>query len=93
MKEKRNDDRLSVRELAEVLRVSTDTIRRAYRKGQIPAIRVRTALRFNLDEVLGCLQRKPARLIDGTRRGAPGGESRTRTPQNALEQVKRRRNF
>jgi excisionase family DNA binding protein len=31
-----NDHRVSVSELAALLQVSTDTIRRAYRKGELP---------------------------------------------------------
>ena len=52
MKRLTNDNRMSVKELAELIGVSTDTIRRAFRKGEIPAIRVKTALRFDLDDVL-----------------------------------------
>ena len=48
---------LSIKELAAFIGVSTDTIRRAVRKGEIPATRVRTALRFDLQEVLTCMQR------------------------------------
>jgi excisionase family DNA binding protein len=77
MKAKQNDHRVSVRELADALAVSTDTVRRAYRKGEIPAIRMRTALRFDLDEVHRCMQRK-AEAFYGTRPGAPGGDRRPR---------------
>ncbi|MEO7859188.1 MAG: helix-turn-helix domain-containing protein [Nitrospirales bacterium] len=42
---------LSIKELAAIIGVSTDTIRRAVRKAKIPARRVRTALRFDLQEV------------------------------------------
>lgn len=48
---------LSVKELAVFIGLSTDTIRRAVRKGEIPATRVRTALRFDLQKVLTCMQR------------------------------------
>jgi excisionase family DNA binding protein len=48
---------LSVKELATFIGVSTDSIRRAVRKGEIPATRVKTALRFDLQEVLTCLRR------------------------------------
>ena len=74
---KTTDNRLSVKELAEVIGVSTDTIRRAFRKGEIPAIRVRTALRFDFDEVRLCMQRK-AEALYGTRPGAAGGDRRPR---------------
>lgn len=76
MKEKKQDDhRVSVRELAGALRVSTDTVRRAFRKGEIPAIRVGTALRFDLDEVHRSM-RRTVEASDGMRRSAPGGDRR-----------------
>lgn len=37
-----HDHHGSLEELAELLQVSTSTIRRAYRKGELAAIRVRT---------------------------------------------------
>lgn len=49
---------LSGKEIAAFIGVSTDTIRRAVRKGEIPAIREKTALRFDLQEVLTCIQLK-----------------------------------
>ncbi len=52
-----NTKNLSIKELAAFINVSTDTIRRAVRKREIPATRVRTALRFDLQEVLTSLQR------------------------------------
>jgi excisionase family DNA binding protein len=58
MKRTSHDHRVSVRELAALLQVSTDTIRRAYRKGELPAIRVKTALRFDLAEVHRVMQRR-----------------------------------
>ena len=64
---------LSVKELAAFIGVSTDTVRRAVRKGEIPATRVRTALRFDLQKVLTCMQRN-AEAKFGTRSPcAPGG--------------------
>ncbi|MEP6932808.1 MAG: helix-turn-helix domain-containing protein [Nitrospirota bacterium] len=48
---------LSIIELAAFIGVSTDTIRRAVRRGEIPAIRVKTALRFDLQKVLTCMER------------------------------------
>jgi len=77
MKKTIRDGRISIRELAALLQVSTDTIRRAFRSGEIPATRVRTALRFDLDEVLRRMRRK-AEARYGRYRGAPGGESRPR---------------
>ena len=48
---------LSIKELAAFMGVSTDTIRRAVRRGEIPATRVGTALRFDLHEVRTCMER------------------------------------
>ena len=75
---KKNDNRMSVKELAAFIRVSTDTIRRAFRKGEIPAIRVKTALRFDLDEVLRYMQRN-AEVRYGTKACAADGIRRPRT--------------
>lgn len=64
---------LSIKELAAYIGVSTDSIRRAVRKGEIPATRVKTALRFDLQEVHTCMQRN-AKARFGTRSScAPGG--------------------
>ena len=66
---------LSIKELAAYTGVSTDSIRRAVRKGEIPSTRVRTALRFDLQEVLTCMQRN-AKARFGTRSScAPGGSA------------------
>lgn len=73
MTEKKNDNRVSVRELADALRVSTDTVRRAYRKGEIPAILVKTALRFDLQEVRICMERNAAARFGVRSASAPGG--------------------
>jgi excisionase family DNA binding protein len=64
---------LSIKELAAFIGVSTDTIRRAVRKGEIPATRVKTALRFDLRKVQHQMELN-ARIY--LRRGsacAPGG--------------------
>jgi excisionase family DNA binding protein len=64
---------LSIKELAAYIGVSTDSIRRAVRNGEIPATRVKTALRFDLHKVLTCMQRN-AKARFGTRSScAPGG--------------------
>jgi excisionase family DNA binding protein len=69
------DHRVSVRELAALLQVSTDTIRRAYRRGDLPAIRVKTALRFDLEEVHRMMQRR-AEAYQSARRCAASGARR-----------------
>ena len=68
-----NTSYLSIKELAAFIGVSTDTIRRAVRKGEIPASRVRTALRFDLQEVRTCMQRKAAIRFGTHSASAPGG--------------------
>ena len=74
---------LSVKELAAILGVSTDTIRRAVRRGEIPATRVKTALRFDLQKVLTCMQRTAEARFGTRSASAPGGESRPRAGRPA----------
>ena len=74
---------LSIKELAAIIGVSTDTIRRAVRKGEIPATRVGTAYRFDLHQVRHQMERN---AVVRLRRGSPsalGGESRPRAGQPA----------
>ena len=66
---------LSIKELAAFMGVSTDTIRRAVRKGEIPAKRVRTALRFDLSKVLTCLRRNAEAKFGARSASAPGGSA------------------
>ncbi|MDR4466727.1 MAG: helix-turn-helix domain-containing protein [Nitrospira sp.] len=75
MKRTSLDHRVSVRELAALLRVSTDTIRRAYRRGDLPAIRVKTALRFDLKEVHRLMEHQAEAYLSA-RRCAAGGARR-----------------
>ncbi len=70
--EQKPGPRVSIKELAELIGVSTDTIRRAFRKGEIPTIRVRTARRFDLDKVRLCMQQQ-AETLYGARPGTAGG--------------------
>ena len=65
---------LSIKELAAYIGVSTDTIRRVVRKGEIPATRVRTAYRFDLRKVSAQMQRNAhVRLQRGTAGATAGG--------------------
>jgi excisionase family DNA binding protein len=66
---------LSIKELAAYIGVSTDSIRRAVRNGEIPATRVRTALRFDLQEVHTCMQRNAKARFRRGFAGAPGGSA------------------
>lgn len=81
MKERSHNHRVSVRELAELLRVSTDTIRRAYRRGDLPAIRVKTALRFDLEEVHHVVQRQAEAYRSARQCAADGAAGRAQRPQ------------
>ena len=64
---------LSIKELAAFIGVSTDTIRRAVRKGELSAVRVRTALRFDLREVHTCMQQNAAARFGARSASARGG--------------------
>ena len=50
------DRLLTAPELAEALAVSLSTIRRMTRDGEIPVMRMRTLVRYDLDDVLASLQ-------------------------------------
>jgi excisionase family DNA binding protein len=64
--------KLSIKELAAFIGVSTDTIRRAVRKGEIPATRGKTALRFDLHKVLTCMRRNAEAKFVARSACAPG---------------------
>ena len=64
---------LSIKELAAFIGVSTDSIRRAVRNGEIPATRAKTALRVNLQEVHTYMQRN-AEARFGARSTRVGGD-------------------
>ena len=69
---------LSIKQLAELLSVSTDTIRRVARKGLIPSSREGTAYRFDWRKVRRAMEAR-ANERPSQRRSkasAPGGESR-----------------
>jgi excisionase family DNA binding protein len=53
---KREDELLSVKELACALGVSVDSIRRAFAKGTLPAFRICKLVRFDLDQVRQAMQ-------------------------------------
>ena len=64
---------LSVKELAAFIGVSTDTIRRAVRKGDLPSTRVGTALRFDLRKIRAQMQRNAVVRLKERSACAPGG--------------------
>ncbi len=69
---------LSIKELAAYFGVSTDTIRRAARAGNLPFTRVGTAYRFNLRQVHAQMERNARDPFRKRSAGAPGGDSRPR---------------
>ncbi len=73
---------LSIKELAAIIGVSTDTIRRAARAGEMPFTRVGTAYRFDLREVHAQMERKGRERFQRGSAGAPGVESRPRAAQS-----------
>ena len=74
---------LSIKELAAFIGVSTDTIRRAVRKGELPATRAGTAYRFNLRQVRNQMERNAVVRLRRGSASAPDGESRPRAARNA----------
>jgi excisionase family DNA binding protein len=59
---------LTAREVAEVMRVSTMTVYRLIKAGELPAIRVGKHLRIRRDDVAGYLDRRV--VVTGTARPA-----------------------
>ena len=84
---------LSIKELAAFLGVSTDTIRRAVRRGEIPAIRMKTALRFDLHKILTCMERNAETRFGTRSASAIAGQGRRRAQQKSPRLVKRGRLF
>lgn len=74
---------LTVDELASALKVSVKSIRRAYRKGQIPVERICRFVRFDLERVKEAMQGNgqgqfPFSTEKQGQRSATGGKSRRR---------------
>jgi excisionase family DNA binding protein len=66
---------LSIKELAAFIGVSTDTIRRAVRNGEIPSTRVGTAYRFDLRQVRHQMERNARIYLRRGSASAPGGSA------------------
>jgi excisionase family DNA binding protein len=88
MKEKRA---MSIKELAELLGVSTDTVRRAARSGLIPSTREGSAYRFDWEKVRQAMRARALEVASrrSTMASAPDGESRPRAQGNAPDVVTR----
>ena len=74
---------LTVDELASALKVSVKSIRRAYRKGQIPVERICRFVRFDLEQVKAAMQgngqgQSPFSIRKQGQRSATGGDRRRR---------------
>ena len=80
---------LTVDELAAVLKVNPKSIRRAYRKGEIPVDRFCRFVRFNLERVKEALEAKGHRsslVVSQKKKGqrsATGGASRRRAQRTS----------
>ena len=79
---------LTAEELAAVLKVSVKSIRRAYRKGEIPVERFCRFVRFDLERVKEAMQGKghgqsPFASPEQGQRSATGGASRRRAQRTS----------
>jgi excisionase family DNA binding protein len=75
---------LSIKQLAELLSVSTDTVRRAARRRMIPSRREGTAHRFDWPKVRQAMRAHVQQILYRRSKvaSAPGGESRPRAAQS-----------
>lgn len=82
---------MSIKELAELLGVSTDTVRRAARNGLIPSTRESTAYRFDWEKVRQAMRARAQKMPYRRSKvaSAPGGASRPRAGHNAPDVVTR----
>ncbi len=79
---------LTVDELAAALKVSPKSIRRAYRKGEIPVDRFCRFVRFDLERVKAAMQGNGQRQTSSStreqgRRSATGGDRRRRAQRTS----------
>ena len=79
---------LTIMQLATALQVSERSIRRAYRKGEIPVERFCRFVRFDLEAVRAALRHngQSPHLVSSTerrRRSATGGDSRRRAQRTS----------
>jgi excisionase family DNA binding protein len=86
---------LSVKELAQELGISTDSVYRAYRKKEIPAEQINRMIRFNLEKVHRAMEKKANAMPNSQRsqQGATAGQGRRRAQQKSPRSVKRGRKF
>ena len=75
---------MSIKQLAELLRVSTDTIRRAARSGVFPSSREGTAYRFDWRKVRRAMRERAQQMRNrlSNQASAPAGNGRRRAAQS-----------
>ena len=85
---------LSVKELAQELGISTDSVYRAYRKKEIPAAQINRMIRFDFEKVKRAMEQRANAMPNsqGSMQRAIAGASRRRAPKSPRS-VKRGRNF
>lgn len=76
---------LSVKELAEELGISVDSVYRAYRAGEIPGAQIARTIRFDVAHVRRAMEARAKAMSNSqcTKRRASAGTSRRRAPQSA----------
>jgi excisionase family DNA binding protein len=76
---------LSVKELAQELGISTDSVYRAYRKWEISTAQINRMIRFNLEKVHRAMEKKAKAMPNSQRlkRRATAGQGRRRAQHNA----------
>ena len=86
---------LSVKELAEELGISTDSVYRAYRTGEIPGAQIARTIRFDLGQVRRAMEERAKAMPNSqcAKQRATGGASRRRAAKKSPRSVKRGRNF
>jgi excisionase family DNA binding protein len=84
---------LSVKELAVELGISTDSVYRAYRTGEIPGAQIARTIRFDPQEVRESMKKRAEAMPNSEcMKRATGGDSRRRA-RISPRLVKRGRNF
>lgn len=88
------DQRLTPQQAAELASCSVDTIRRAYRSGELPAYRVGAGVRIVREDLDAWLRRDPVQVERAAPPWPAPARSRARAPRGslaALEAIERRR--
>ena len=82
---------LSVKELAQELGISTDSVYRAYRSGEIPGAQIARTIRFDLEKVQQAMENRANAMPNSqcAKRRATAGTSRRRAQPKSPRTVKR----